>query len=89
VKVSSFLLLPLAALACAGPSRAGCFYAVVLPVGRGGATLRPQLLRAHRGDRDGCTRKAAEAGHRFEENKPDVVYPIQMAGMPRPTCEAP
>ena len=90
MKVSSFLLLPLATLARAGPHGRDVFYAVVLPVGRGGATLRPQLLRAHRGDRDAMHAKSRPrqdtASRRTSRTS---STPSRSRGMPRPTCEAP
>jgi hypothetical protein len=81
VKVSSFLLLPLATLACAGPLTGGMYF--TLSYYPSGGAVPPSV--------PGCSgpivvtvtdarAKPGESGRRFEENKPDVVYPIQIDG---------
>jgi hypothetical protein len=81
VKVSSFLLLPLATLACAGPLTGGMFFTPSY-YPSGGAVPRsvPSCSGPIAVTVTDAREKPAEAGQRFEENKPDVVYPIQMAG---------
>ena len=81
MKVPSFLLLPLCALACAGPlTGAMAFAPSYYP--SGGAV--PPPVPSCSGPVTVSVTDAREnpnpAGRRFEENKPDVTYPIEMTG---------
>jgi hypothetical protein len=81
VKVSSFVLLPLATLACAGPLTGGMFFTpAYFPSGGAVPPSVPDCSGPIAVTVTDAREKPTEAGHRFEENKPDVVYPIQMQG---------
>jgi len=81
VKLKSFLLLPLATLACAGPLTGGMFFTPsYYPSGGAVPPSVPGCSGPIAVTVTDAREKPAEAGHRFEENKPDVVYPIQMTG---------
>ena len=81
MRVPSFLLLPLGALACAGPLTGGMAFAPSY-YPSGGAV--PPSVPACSGPIAVTVTDAREnpnpAGRRFEENKPDVTYPIEMTG---------
>ena len=81
MKVSSFFLLPLATLACAGPLTGGMFFTpAYYPSGGAVPPSVPDCSGPIAVTVTDAREKPAEAGRRFEENKPDVVYPIQMEG---------
>jgi hypothetical protein len=81
VKLSSFLLLPLAAIACAGPLTGGMYFTPsYYPSGGAVPPAVPSCSGPIAVTVTDAREKPAEVGRRFEENKPDVVYPIQMAG---------
>ena len=81
MRVSSFLLLPLATLACAGPLTGGMFFTPsYFPSGGAVPPSVPDCSGPIAVTVTDAREKPAEVGHRFEENKPDVAYPIQMTG---------
>jgi hypothetical protein len=81
VKVPSFLLLLLATLACAGPLTGGMYFTpAYYPSGGAVPPAVPTCSGPIAVTVTDAREKPAEAGWRFEENKPDVVYPIQMMG---------
>ena len=81
MKITSFLLLPLATLACAGPLTGGMFFTpAYYPSGGAVPPSFPDCSGAIAVTVTDAREKPAEALRRFEENKPDVVYPIQMQG---------
>jgi len=81
VKVSSFLLLPLAALGCAGPLTGGMYFSPsYYPSGGAVPPSVPSCSGPIAVSVTDARAEPAEVGRRFEENKPDVIYPIQMTG---------
>jgi len=81
VNVSSFLLLPLATLACAGPLTGGMYFSPSYYPSGGAVPLSvPSCSGPIAVTVTDARENPAEAGRRFEENKPQVDYPIQMTG---------
>ena len=81
MRVWSFLLLPLATLACAGPLTGGMYFTLsYYPSGGAVPHSVPSCSGPIVVTVTDAREKPAEAGKRFEENKPDVVYPIQIDG---------
>ena len=81
MKASSFFLLPLATLACAGPLTGGMYFTLsYYPSGGAVPPSVPSCSGPIVVTVTDAREKPAEAGHRFEENKPDVVYPIKIEG---------